>query len=96
MARDIPTMPYTVPVYSYLERLTPHNSLKPLMELNANLLVDSLFCDSEHIFMAVHSILGGQERQILKTSKDLSNPPEIIKVLPGRAQKLWVCGGKKG
>lgn len=95
MARDIPTMPYTVPVYSFLERLIPNNSPKPVMELNLNLLVDSLFCDSENVFMAVHSILGGQERQILRSSKDLSNPPEVIKVLPGRAQKLWVCGGRK-
>jgi len=38
--------------------------------------------------------LGGQERQILRSSKDLSNPPEVIKVLPGRAQKLWVCEEK--
>ena len=91
MARDIPTMPFTVPVYSFIERLQKEGDAKPILDLDLNLLVDSMACKPNSLYAAVHSILGGEARQVIKWDKNDLKSSEIILNLPGRANKMWVC-----
>ncbi len=91
VARDIPTMPYTVPVYSFLEKLLESSVSHSGLDLDTNLLVDSMTCHEDAIYLAVRSILGGENKQILKWSKDSGKRPETVLRLPDKAQQIWVC-----
>lgn len=91
MARDIPTMPFTVPVYSFIERLEKEGNANPVIDLDLNLLVDSMACESNNLYAAVHSILGGEARQVIQWDKKDLKSSEIVLNLPGRANKIWVC-----
>jgi hypothetical protein len=91
MARDIPTMPYTVPVYSFLEKLKPKETPERVLELDLNLLVDSVACEANLVYFAVHSILGGEARQIMVWSKNKREEMKVILPLPSRAKKIFLC-----
>lgn len=91
MARDVPTMPYTVPVYSFFEKLSPPKITERVLDFDMNLLVDSIACESDAIYFAVHSILGGEARQIMILSKNNNKTPEPILNLPSRPQKMFLC-----
>jgi hypothetical protein len=91
MVRDIPTMPYTVPVYSFFEKFSSKENPERVLEFDMNLLVDSIACESEAIYFAVHSILGGEARQIMVWSENKKKMPEPILTLPSRSQKIFFC-----
>jgi len=95
LARDRPTSPYTVPDYSFLEKVThaPTNGIQGerLLELETNRLIDSLGCSSQGLYMATHSIFGSEPKQVLHWSEDSHHAPKPLVQLPSRALKILLC-----
>lgn len=95
LARDLPTSPYTVPDYFFLEKIGSSQNqgqkVEKLLELETNRLVDSMACHSQGLYMATHSIFGSEPKLVLFWS---GNPDETIQEsvkLPSRALKILLC-----
>jgi len=97
MARDLPTSPYTVPAFSFIERFegNPKSAGSPdqVLELETNRLIDSMVCSENSLFFATHSIFGSEPKQLLRWSGVKTENPEVYFTLPFRALKIFECAG---
>lgn len=94
-ARDLPSSPYTVPDYSYVEKISGQGlSVGPaerVLELETSRLVDSMACHSDSLFFATHSIFGSEPKQLLRWQAATGHAPEVYLDLPGTAKRVFVC-----
>ena len=94
-ARDLPTSPYTVPDYSFIEKFEAHKTSKgnpeQVLELETNRLVDSMACSENSIYFATHSIFGSEPRQILRWSGKNTELPELHFTLSFNPRKIFAC-----
>ena len=95
LARDLPTSPYTVPDYSFLEKIQASSQkeiqTERFLELETNRLVDSLACNAKGLFLATHSIFGSEPKQVLYGSENPKEPLQEVLKLPSRALKILLC-----
>lgn len=89
ISRDIPSSPYTIPLFSFLELLTPDTKPKTLYQASDNYLINSLQCRSNVIWALQKSVLGGQNTLLV----ELSAKMEEKRVLPLKepAWKIHAC-----
>lgn len=89
LARDIPSSPYTVPLFSFLELLTSSEKPKSLYQGHDNNLISSIQCRSNAIWTLQKSVLGGQSTLLV----ELSPKMEEKNVLPLKepAWKIHAC-----
>ena len=92
MARDIPSAQFTVPVYSFLEKFIAGGQSSTALNLETNLLVDALACDSEAVSIASHSILNASKTELITWDWNLSHSPQRIADLPAKANHIYHCG----
>jgi len=95
LARDLPSSPYTVPDYSFIEKIKGQGKLGELpqrvLELETSRLVDSMSCQAKSIFFATHSIFGSEPKKLLVWSGNTNQAPEDYLNLPGIAKKVFIC-----
>lgn len=100
VARDLPTSPYTVPDYSFVDKIggvqKASENPERLLELETNRLVDSMACRNNSFYFATHSIFGSEPKQLLFWSGDKKEQPEVYLTLPATAKKVLLCDEAKG
>ncbi|NBX76809.1 MAG: hypothetical protein EBQ92_09660 [Proteobacteria bacterium] len=89
ISRDIPSSPYTVPLFSFLELLSPSTAPKSIYQAFDNYLISSLQCQPDVIWTLQKSVLGGQTTRLV----ELSPKMEEKNVLPLKepAWKIHAC-----
>ena len=91
VARDIPTAPYTVPVHSFLEELSPGDLKKSVYSAATNYFIDSVGCTEDSVWMAQRSIFSSDGSYLVHWKKGDSSAGTIIQKLPASADQLYLC-----
>ncbi len=91
MARDIPTAPYTVPVYSFLEELSGGGAKKAVYSAATNDFIDSLGCTQHTVWMAQRSIFGSEGSYLVSWKKGDPSSGTVTHKLPGSVNQLYLC-----
>jgi len=89
--RDIPSPEFTVPLYSYLELLPWKGIPVTRLALSTNLLVNSMDCRPDGVYVAVHSVLGGEPHQILHWDRNPKSLAEPLVTVPPKIQEVLTC-----
>ncbi|NBT58236.1 hypothetical protein EBT16_05580 [bacterium] len=89
LARDIPSSPYTVPLFSFIELLSPSEKPKLLYQAFDNYLISSLQCSSDGFWVLQKSVLGGQKPLLVELSGQMQE--KIVHSLKEPAWKIHAC-----
>jgi hypothetical protein len=89
ISRDIPSSPYTVPLFSFLELLSPLTEPKSLYQAFDNYLISSLQCQSDSLWTLQKSVLGGQNTRLVELSPKMEE--KNVLVLKEPAWKIHAC-----
>lgn len=90
-AHDLPTMPFTVPVTSYVEKLVPKQKPAPVYEAATNDFVDSLTSRADGLWMIQRSIFGSNGSYLVHAKVGEAGPGTVFQKLPSPAENLYVC-----
>lgn len=93
VSRDKPSSPYTLPVYSSLERLSPTGEVAPLYAAETNYFIDALACQPDRLWMVERSIHGSDGAYLVSWDRVKGAPAKRLLRLPGPARKLYACSG---
>ncbi|MFM8269385.1 MAG: hypothetical protein ACKN9V_04280, partial [Pseudomonadota bacterium] len=89
VSRDIPSSPYTVPLFSFLELLTPDSKPKSIYQAGDNYLISSIQCRPDAIWALQKSVLGSQSTLLVELSPKMEEKNVIVLKEP--AWKIHAC-----
>jgi len=92
-SRDIPSSPYTLPVYSTLESLASDGEIKTRYEAETNYFIDALACQTDRVLMVQRSIFGSDGSYLVNWSRVPGASTQRLLRLPGPARRLYACSG---
>lgn len=88
-SRDLPTMPYTVPLYSYIESLSADGTLERLYTASENQFLDSISCGTGNTVYALQrSIFGSDGQRIVKYE---NHTETLIRPADSKAREVYLC-----
>lgn len=92
MARDIPSdSGFTVPVYSFLEKLGADGSKSTYYSGNTNDFIDATVCAPDAVYMIQRSIFGSDGSYLVRWDRTAGQLGEQLFRLPGPARALYLC-----
>ncbi len=92
VSRDIPSENgFTVPVYSYLEKLVSGIKPETNYEAQVNDFIDSMICEPDELWMVQHSIWGDSGVYLVHWDRKNSGPGERKFLLPGLVSRIVKC-----
>lgn len=91
VARDLPSPNFTVPLYSFLENLEENASPVQIYEAEVNLLIDSVACREDGIYMAQRSLFTSEGSHLQRWNRKTGDKGQTLTKLPGQAWKIYVC-----
>ncbi len=89
-ARDLPTPPYTVPVFSFIDELVPGAKPKRQYAAPDNYFIDSLSCRADSFWMVQRSIFGSDGSYLVGFDRRVAKETKRVK-LEGPAEQLYGC-----
>lgn len=92
VARDVPSdSGYTVPLYSYLDRVSPSKPVQRFYGADVNYLIDALTCSDTEVFLAERSIWSSEGSYLVRWDKTPEKAGVRLLKLPGKALELYDC-----
>ena len=88
-ASDLPSSPYTAPLFSFLDLFDSSFSPKRIHTTNENWLIPSIQCSSSQVWMLKTSLFGGTDHQLVKWSSAQGEKIQFIFKEP--AWKIHHC-----
>ncbi|MCB9254586.1 MAG: hypothetical protein H6617_07885 [Bdellovibrionaceae bacterium] len=85
-SRDIPSAPFTLPVYSHLEELSPGVEPSRFYSAEINWFVDAMATDADGLWTAERSIHSGTGSRLIR--QESTNHPKKVWPLPGSVLAL--------
>lgn len=89
IARDLPSAPYTVPLFSVFEQFAPDFLNQPLFQATQNQLVHSMACSQGKIWSLQSSMFGGSPTQLTEWMADSAE--QILMSQKDPAWKIHAC-----
>jgi len=89
IARDLPSAPYTVPLFSVFEQFNPDFLNQPLFQAAQNQLVRSMYCAQGKVWSLQNSMFGGSPTQLTEWRADGSE--QILMSQKDPAWKIHAC-----
>lgn len=90
MSRDLPSAPFTLPVYSFVDEISPLSPPKPVYEAEMNYLIEHLAVQLNKVWMIARSMHSAQGSRLVVWDKS-SSKTEVVASLKEPVKKLFVC-----
>ncbi len=91
ISRDMPSLPYTVPVYSTLEAIPEAGKASTYYQADANLFIDGMICETDRILMVQRSIFGSDGSYLVDWNRKSGSTGKQLFRLPSPIRKLYAC-----
>lgn len=92
VARDIPSdSGFTVPFYSYLERVKRDGSTQTYYQTDVNYFIDSVACHAESVWMVQRSIFGSDGSYLVRWNPKAGGLGDSLFRLHNKVKKLYFC-----
>jgi len=89
LARDIPSSPFTVPLFTFIDEINPFFQFATLFSLEDNYIIRSLDSEDRWIWSYETSILGSTEKRIVK--RDFYSGQEKVFTVKDAPWKIHAC-----
>ncbi|MCB0405760.1 MAG: hypothetical protein KDD51_13340, partial [Bdellovibrionales bacterium] len=89
ISRDVPSSPFTLPVYSHIELLKPNSTPQPYFSAETNWFVDAMAVGQQGLWTAERSIHSGTGSRLRRHQAHPIN--EKVWPLPGGVRALCAC-----